>query len=209
MAAELIALGYRVVGVDASAAMLARAPTPARARGGAPAPGTLPDLTVDGVFDAAVSHLRRAQLPHARRAPRDAAGGRRPAAPRRLARLRPAHGRDDGLHRRQPGRGRRGGRPCASRSRSLVDPGARTCDTRIDVTRIGDGDTFTELHRQYFHSDDAGPGCTRATRASRCSPSPRSTPTSRSTSRRCARPGPRGHDRCCVVPPKRAEPPRS
>ena len=53
LAGELIARGYRVVGVDASDAMLARArerlgPEVALAR------MTLPDLTVDGVFDAAV-----------------------------------------------------------------------------------------------------------------------------------------------------------
>ena len=36
---------------------------------------------------------------------------------------------------------------------SVVDVGARTCDTRIDVTRAHDGDTFTERHRQYFHGD--------------------------------------------------------
>ena len=34
-----------------------------------------------------------------------------------------------------------------------MDVGARTCDTRIDVTRAHDGDTFTERHRQYFHAD--------------------------------------------------------
>jgi hypothetical protein len=36
---------------------------------------------------------------------------------------------------------------------SVVDVGARTCDTRIDVTRAHDGDTFSERHRQYFHGD--------------------------------------------------------
>ena len=53
LAAELIARGYRVVGVDASEAMLARA----RERLGPEVTlsrMTLPDLTVDGVFDAAV-----------------------------------------------------------------------------------------------------------------------------------------------------------
>ena len=54
LAAELTSLGYRVTGVDASAAMLARA------RGGSVRTAvlvreTLPDLTIDGVFDAAVS----------------------------------------------------------------------------------------------------------------------------------------------------------
>ena len=35
---------------------------------------------------------------------------------------------------------------------SVVDPGARTCETRIELTP-GDGDPFSEQHRQYFHSD--------------------------------------------------------
>src|SRR5678816_3591858 len=36
---------------------------------------------------------------------------------------------------------------------SVVDPGARTCDTRIELTRPRDGDPFSEQHRQYFHTD--------------------------------------------------------
>jgi hypothetical protein len=36
---------------------------------------------------------------------------------------------------------------------SIVDPGARTCDTRIELTRPRDGDPFSEQHRQYFHTD--------------------------------------------------------
>ena len=36
-------------------------------------------------------------------------------------------------------------------SSSVVDPVARTCDTRILVHRAADGDTFPEQHRQYFH----------------------------------------------------------
>jgi len=35
---------------------------------------------------------------------------------------------------------------------TVVDPAARICDTRILVTRAADGDTFTEHHRQYFHT---------------------------------------------------------
>ena len=53
LASELITRGYRVVGVDASDAMLAVA----RERLGADVAlsrTTLPDLTVDGVFDAVV-----------------------------------------------------------------------------------------------------------------------------------------------------------
>jgi hypothetical protein len=36
---------------------------------------------------------------------------------------------------------------------SVVDPKARTCNTRIELTRPRDGDPFCEQHRQYFHSD--------------------------------------------------------
>jgi hypothetical protein len=36
---------------------------------------------------------------------------------------------------------------------NVVDLRARTCDTTIDVTRTADGDTFTEHHRQYFFPD--------------------------------------------------------
>ena len=47
---------------------------------------------------------------------------------------------------------------------SVVDPGARTCDTRIELRRPRDGEPFSEQHRQYFHataecvppSEDAG-----------------------------------------------------
>ena len=34
-----------------------------------------------------------------------------------------------------------------------MDPEARTCDTRIELTRHRDGDPFSEQHRQYFHAD--------------------------------------------------------
>jgi hypothetical protein len=36
---------------------------------------------------------------------------------------------------------------------SVVNPAARTCDTRIELTRPRDGDPFSEQHRQYFHAD--------------------------------------------------------
>ena len=36
---------------------------------------------------------------------------------------------------------------------SVVDPGTRTCDTTIELTRPRDGDPFSEQHRQYFHTD--------------------------------------------------------
>ena len=36
---------------------------------------------------------------------------------------------------------------------SRVDVRARTCDTRVEVTRSLDRDSFVEEHRQYFFSD--------------------------------------------------------
>ncbi|HYQ84362.1 MAG TPA: hypothetical protein VEP28_10220, partial [Rubrobacter sp.] len=36
---------------------------------------------------------------------------------------------------------------------SSVDPDARTCDTTIELTRPRTGDSFSEHHRQYFHTD--------------------------------------------------------
>ena len=37
---------------------------------------------------------------------------------------------------------------------STVDPDARTCDTTIELlTRPGTGGSFSEQHRQYFHTD--------------------------------------------------------
>ena len=44
---------------------------------------------------------------------------------------------------------------------SVVDPGARTCDTTIELTRPRDGDPFSEQHRQYFHADAEVRACLR------------------------------------------------
>jgi predicted TPR repeat methyltransferase len=151
MAAELIALGYRVVGVDRSSAMLARA----RQRVG-PATvltqQTLPGLTIDGVFDAAVctfdalNYLTPADL-----------GGTLTEVGRRL---RPGgwfvfdlhtHAMMDFTLSHPVVEGEAVGYRFALDT--VVDVSARTCDTRIDVTRAHDGDTFSERHRQYFHGD--------------------------------------------------------
>jgi hypothetical protein len=35
---------------------------------------------------------------------------------------------------------------------STVDPDARTCDSTIELTRPRAGDSFSEQHRQYFHT---------------------------------------------------------
>lgn len=151
MASELIALGYRVAGVDASAAMLARA---RRLLG----PDvvliqeTLPDLTIDAVFDAAVStfdglnYLTLAEL----RSTLVALAGRiRPRgwlvfdvhtdAMMEFTMANPVvEGEADGQR---------------FAITSVVDVRARTCDSRIEVTRNSDGDAFTEHHRQHFFTD--------------------------------------------------------
>jgi SAM-dependent methyltransferase len=151
MASELIALGYRVTGVDASAAMLARArrllgPDAVLVR------ETLPDLTIDAVFDAAVStfdalnYLTLAGL-----------GATLPAL---ADRLRPEGWLVFDVHTdammdftmaNPVVEGEADGRRFAITS--VVDARARTCDSRIEVTRNSDGDAFSERHRQYFFTD--------------------------------------------------------
>ena len=76
LAGELIARGYRVVGVDASDAMLALA----RERLGPEvvlSRTTLPDLAVEGRLRRRGLHVRRPQLPHPGRAAADAGRGGR------------------------------------------------------------------------------------------------------------------------------------
>lgn len=149
MAAALKARGYEVVGVDASPAMLARArrllgPDTVLHR------RTLPDLRVDGVFDAAVStfdalnYLTTAEL--------------RETLTAVAARLRPGGWLVFDLHTdamldftlsNPVVKGTSDGQCFAITSR--VDPATRTCDTRIEVTAVAEGDMFAEQHRQYFH----------------------------------------------------------
>ena len=148
---ELIARGYRVVGVDASEAMLALA----RERLG---PGvvlsrmTLPDLAVDGGFDAAVCTLDGLNYltPDEFRLTMVAVAGC----------LRPAGWLVFDLHNDAMMNFTIANPTVAGQSAgndfvisSVVDSGARTCDTRIEVTRASDGDSFSEQHRQYFHAD--------------------------------------------------------
>jgi SAM-dependent methyltransferase len=151
LASELIARGYRVVGVDASEAMLAVArkrlgPEAALSR------MTLPDLTLEGVFDAAVctfdgfNYLTPEEL------------GLTIAA---LAyQLRPAGWLVFDLHTDAMmdftiSHGVVAGQAAENDFviSSVVDPSARTCDTKIVLTRPRDGDPFCERHRQYFHTD--------------------------------------------------------
>ena len=151
LAGELIARGYRVAGVDAADAMLAIArerlgPEVALSR------VTLPDLAVDGVFDAAVCTF----------------DGLNYLAPDELRltmasvalRLRPAGWLVFDLHTdgmmdftiSNPNvAGTSAGNDFVISS--IVDPSARTCDTKIVLTRPRDGDPFCERHRQYFHTD--------------------------------------------------------
>jgi predicted TPR repeat methyltransferase len=151
LAGELIARGYRVVGVDASEAMLAVArkrlgPETALSR------MTLPDLTLEGVFDAAVctvdgfNYLTPEEL--------------RLTMARVADRLGPAGWLVFDLHTDAMmdftiAHGVVAGQAASNDFviSSVVDPSARTCDTKIVVTRPRDGDPFCERHRQYFHTD--------------------------------------------------------
>ena len=146
LAAELNARGYRVVGVDASGDMLARArellgPEVALVR------STLPELPVEGGFDAAVStydglnYLDPTDLraTFATLADRLRPGGWlvfdvHTDAMMRFIASQPlvSGGKDDRRYAIE----------------SSVDPDARTCDTRIVVEGAGG---FAERHRQWFH----------------------------------------------------------
>jgi SAM-dependent methyltransferase len=166
LARELIARGYRVAGVDAADAMLAQA----RERLGPEVElrrVRLPDLAVEGVFDAAVCtfdglnylapvHLRLTMASLA-------------------LRLRPGGWFVFDLHTEAMMNFTISNPDVAGTAAgndfeisSVVDPGTRTCDTTIELTRPRDGDPFSEHHRQYFHSaaeiraslDDAGFGVT-------------------------------------------------
>ncbi len=151
LAGELIARGYRVVGVDESEAMLAVA----RERLGPDVElsrTTLPDLPVEGVFDAAVCTF----------------DGLNYLAPEELRltlaevglRLRPAGWLVFDLH-TDAMMSFTISNPVVAGAKaenrfvisSTVDPGARTCDTEIEVTQPRDGAPFSEQHRQYFHED--------------------------------------------------------
>jgi predicted TPR repeat methyltransferase len=151
LAGELVARGYRVVGIDASEEML----TLARERLGSGVVLTrmaLPDLKVKCLFDAAVctfdglNYLTPDQL--------------------RLTMAAVAHslrpggwfvfdihtdGMMDFTIANPVVAGESAGNDFVISS--VVNPGARTCETRIDLTRPRDGDPFSEQHRQYFHTD--------------------------------------------------------
>ena len=150
LADALTARGYRVVGVDASDEMLALA----RERLGPDVEltrMTLPELTVEGVFDAVVctvdgfSYLAPSEL--------------RLTMSEVALRLRPAGWLVFDLHTDGMMEFTISNPVVAGESAgngfvisSVVDPDARTCDTTIELTRPH-GDSFSELHRQYFHAE--------------------------------------------------------
>jgi len=151
LAGELIARGYRVVGVDASGEMLAVA----RERLG---PGivlhrtALPGLAVEGVFDAAVCTFDGLNYL--------TPGDLRLTLVTVAGRLRPGGWLVFDLHTDAMMDFTLANAVVAGESAgntfvitSVVDPDARTCDTRIELTRARDGDAFSEQHRQYFHAD--------------------------------------------------------
>jgi SAM-dependent methyltransferase len=149
LAGELAALGYQVVGLDGSEAMLARA----RRRVGSEVRlvrSTLPALAVDGVYDAAVctfdglNYLTPADL--------------RSTFTALSLRVRPTGWLVFDVHTdammaftvSQPVvHGEQGEYRFVISSR--VDTGARTCDTRIEIVPLYGGGAFSEHHRQYFH----------------------------------------------------------
>jgi SAM-dependent methyltransferase len=151
LAAELIARGYRVVGVDASDAMLAVA----RERLGPEmvfVQTALPELKVEGVFDAAVctfdgfNYLTPDEL--------------RLTMAAVALHLRPAGWLVFDLHTDAMMDFTISNPVVAGESAgndfvisSVVDPAVRTCDTRIELTRPREGNPFCEQHRQYFHTD--------------------------------------------------------
>ena len=151
LAGELIARGYRVVGVDASEAMLALA----RERLGPEvvlSRMTLPELTVDAGFDAVVCTLDGFNYltPGDLRLTMNAVAGC----------LRPAGWLVFDLHTdammnftiANP-TWRAGRRGTTSRSVVSWTPPRARATPRSSVTRPRDGDPFSEQHRQYFHTD--------------------------------------------------------
>jgi predicted TPR repeat methyltransferase len=149
LAAELTALGYQVVGVDGSEAMLARArqrlrPEVRLVR------STLPTLAVTGEYDAAVctfdglNYLTPADLRSTFAALSFCI---RPAgwlvfdmhtdAMMALTVSHPVVHGEESEHRFVIS--------------SVVDTGTRTCDTRIEIVPPDGGSPFSEEHRQHFH----------------------------------------------------------
>ena len=151
LAGELVARGYRVVGVDASGAMLALA----RERLGPDVSlrrMTLPAMAIEGVFDAAVCTFDGLNY----LTPKELRVTMAAVAPR----LRPGGWFVFDLHTDRMMSFTISNPDVAGESAgnhfvisSTVDSDARTCDTTIELTRPRAGDSFSEQHRQYFHSE--------------------------------------------------------
>jgi SAM-dependent methyltransferase len=149
LAAQLISRGYHVTGVDASQAMLERARRLLGPRARL-CHRVLPDLSVEGTFDAAIATF-------------DALNYLTPDEFRRTLRATAELLRTGGwlifdLHTdamcdftvaNPVVTGAADGRHFTISS--VVDASARTCDTRIEITGSGDDTSFAEQHRQYFH----------------------------------------------------------
>jgi len=149
LTAQLVARGYQLRGVDASAAML----QVARERLGPRVPlveSVLPDLAVEDAVDAAVSTFDGLNyLP-----PSDLA-----ASLAAVARVVVPHGwlvfdlhteammRFTADHPVATGRSHAG----AFEVSTAVDLDARRCLTRVELS--SDAGSFVEVHRQYFHTD--------------------------------------------------------
>lgn len=149
LAAELAALGYRVVGLDGSEAMLARART--RCGSGVRlVQSTLPALAATGEYDAAVctfdglnyltpADLRStfATLSHRIRPAGWLVFDAHTDAMMAFTVSRPVVRGEEGEHRFVIS--------------SVVDTHTRTCDTRIEIVPLDGGGAFSEEHRQHFH----------------------------------------------------------
>ena len=153
MAKELQILGYDVVGVDASQAMLDRA---ASALGSAQGLhlATLPQLGVAGPFDAAISTFDGLNY----LSPTDLASSLIAVA----AALRPGGWFIFDLHTDEMMRftaanpiveGEQGG--YSFRIVSDVDQAKRTCASQISVGGPLEAGSFRETHHQYVHSEDS------------------------------------------------------
>ena len=151
LAVELAARGYRVTGLDASEAMLARA----RRLLGPHATlvhAALPDLPLELTFDAATCTLDGFTYL--------APGALAPTVGAIARVLRPAGWLVFDAH-TDAMMARTSSHPVVTGEQeghrfvivAEVDPDARLCDTRIDVTADGPASRFSEHHRQYFHRD--------------------------------------------------------
>lgn len=149
LAAELGALGYQVVGLDGSEAMLARARRRLRSEVRL-VRSTLPALAVAGEYDAAVctfdglNYLTPADLrsTFAALSVRIRPGGWlvfdvHTDAMMALTLSRPVVHGEEAEHRFVIS--------------SVVDTRTRACDTRIEIVPVDGGGAFSEHHRQHFH----------------------------------------------------------